>query len=159
MQTIFPGDPSTPDWLHKADTLEELAQKVGIAPDALKETVQRFNDFAKEDVDPDFGRGETAYDKYSGDPTIETNPCLGTIEKPPFYALPVHLGTLGTKGGPRTNANAQVMGIDGRAIEGLYAAGNVMASVCGPAYWGGGATVGPGMTFGYIAGRHAARSK
>ena len=84
---------------------------------------------------------------------------MGSIEKPPFYAVPIYCGTLGTKGGPRTNVNAEVMGIDGSVIEGLYAAGNVMASVCGPAYWGGGATVGPGMTFGYIAGRHAAKRK
>ena len=81
---------------------------------------------------------------------------MGTIEKPPFYALPVHCGCLGTKGGPRTNTNAQVISVFGEVIEGLYAAGNAMASVCGPAYWGGGATIAPAMTFGYIAGRHAA---
>ena len=155
MGTIFPGDPNTPDWLTQADTLEQLAEKVGIGPDGLNDTVQRFNGFVKEDVDLDFGRGEAEYDKYSGDPTLESNPCLGTIEKPPFFALPVHLGTLGTKGGPRTNANGQVLHVFGHPIEGLYAAGNVMAGVSGPGYDGGGITIGLGMTWGYIAAKHA----
>lgn len=157
MNTILPGDPNTPDWLTTADTLEQLAEKVGIDAHSLNGTVQRFNGFVKEGVDPDFGRGETAYDRYSGDPTLEPNPCLGTIEKPPFYALPVHLGTLGTKGGPRTNANGQVLHIFGHPIEGLYAAGNVMAGVSGPGYDGGGITIGLGMTWGYIAAKHAAQ--
>ena len=158
MGTIFPGDPTTPDWLTAADSLADLAQKVGIDQNALKETVERFNDFTRKGVDLDFGRGEGEYEKYSGDPTIvDANPCLGTIEKPPYYALPVHLGTLGTKGGPRTNANGQVLHIFGHPIEGLYAAGNVMAGVSGPGYDGGGITIGLGMTFGYIAAKHAAR--
>ena len=158
MGTIFPGDPNTPDWLTKADTLEELAQKVGVDANNLKDTVERFNGFVKKDVDDDFGRGEGAYDIYSGDPNLKTtNPCLGTIENPPFFALPVHMGTLGTKGGPRTNANGQVLHIFGHAIEGLYAAGNVMAGVSGPGYDGGGITIGMGMTWGYIGAKHACR--
>jgi len=155
MNTILPGDPTTPDWLAEADTLEKLAEKVGIYANGLNETVQRFNGFVKEGIDHNFGRGETAYDRYSGDPTLKSNPCLGTIEKPPFYALPVHLGTLGTKGGPKTNANGQVLHIFGHPIEGLYAAGNVMAGVSGPGYDGGGITIGLGMTWGYIAAKHA----
>ncbi len=156
MGTIFPGDPTTPDWLIAANTLEELAQKVGIDANNLKSTVERFNGFVAKDIDEDFGRGEAVYDIYSGDPNLTTtNPCLGTIEKPPFFALPVHMGTLGTKGGPRTNANGQVLHIFGHAIEGLYAAGNVMAGVSGPGYDGGGITIGMGMTWGYIAAKHA----
>ena len=118
--------------------------------------MERFNGFVAKDIDEDFGRGEAVYDIYSGDPNLTTtNPCLGTIEKPPFFALPVHMGTLGTKGGPRTNANGQVLHIFGHAIEGLYAAGNVMAGVSGPGYDGGGITIGMGMTWGYIAAKHA----
>lgn len=155
MTTILPGDPTTPDWLTAADSVEQLAEKVGIDADNLVDTVERFNAFVNAGFDRDFGRGETAYDRYSGDPTLDANPCLGTIEKPPFYALPVHLGALGTKGGPRTNANGQVLHIFGHPVEGLYAAGNVMAGVSGPGYDGGGITIGLGMTWGYIAAKHA----
>ncbi|MBM3133386.1 MAG: FAD-dependent oxidoreductase [Chloroflexi bacterium] len=153
----LPGDPKTPEWLITADTLDELARRAGIDPGGIKETVERFNKFAVSGVDPDFGRGETAYDRYCGDPSHKPNPCLGTIEKPPFYALPVHLGCLGTKGGPRTNANGQVLHVFGHAIEGLYAVGNAMAGVSGPGYCGGGCTIGLGMTWGYIAAKHASR--
>jgi len=155
MSCLFPGDPTTPDWLIKADTLGVLAEKTGIDAANLSATIKRFNEFVKQDVDEDFKRGEGAYERYCGDPTLETNPCLGTIEKPPFFALPAHLGTLGTKGGPRTNANGQVLNISGQSFEGLYAAGNVMAGVSGPGYDGGGITIGLGMTWGYIAAKHA----
>ncbi len=155
LSTIMPGDPTTPDWLTEADTLEQLAQKVGIDANDLVETIERFNGFVEDGIDRDFGRGQTVYDRYSGDPTLESNLCLGTIEKPPFFALPVHMGTLGTKGGPKTNANGQVLHIFGHPIEGLYAAGNVMAGVSGPGYDGGGITIGLGMTWGYIAAKHA----
>jgi len=156
LMTSMPGDGMDPEWLPMADTLEELARKVGIDAENLKATVDRFNGFAREGVDPDFNRGGTAYDRYCGDPRNQPNPCLGTIEQPPFYALPVYIGTIGTKGGPRTNADGQVLNAFGEAIEGLYAAGNVMASVSGPAYGGGGFTIGLAMTWGYIAAKHAA---
>lgn len=154
--SLMPRDPKVPEWLTVADSLETLAEKTGINPKGLRETVERFNAFAREGKDPDFDRGETAYDRYCGDPTHQPNPCLGTIEKPPFYALPVHLGCLGTKGGPRTDVHGRVLHISGRPIEGLYAAGNVMAGVSGPGYCGGGCTIGLGMTWGYIAAKHAA---
>jgi succinate dehydrogenase/fumarate reductase flavoprotein subunit len=158
LTTIMPGD-DTPPWVDRADTLEALAKKAGIDPEGLAETVRKWNQYVADGVDPEFHRARSVYDYLWGDPENKPNATMGTIAKPPFYALPIHCGTLGTKGGPRTNANAQVMSISGGVIEGLYAAGNVMASVCGPAYWGGGATVGPAMTFGFIAGRHAAKRK
>ncbi len=156
LMTSMPGDGIDPEWLHKADTLDDLADKAGIDAEGLKSTVDRFNELARQGNDSDFDRGGTAYDKYCGDPRIQPNPCLGTIEEPPFYALPVYLGTIGTKGGPRTNVNGQVIDVYGNIIEGLYAAGNAMASVSGPSYGGGGFTIGLAMTWGYIAARHAA---
>jgi len=156
--TIMPGD-DAPPWVDRADTLNGLAEKVGIDPKGLTDTVTKWNQYVSDGYDPDFHRGLSVYDHLWGDPDNSPNSTMGKIEKPAFYALPIYCGTLGTKGGPKTDVNAQVMGIMGGLIEGLYAAGNVMASVCGPAYWGGGATVGPALTFGYIAGRHAAQKK
>jgi len=155
LTTIMPGE-DAPPWLDQADTLGELANGVGVDPEVLAATVDKWNQYVAANDDPDFHRGLSVYDSLWGDPEQKPNPAMGTIEKPPFYALPVHCGCLGTKGGPRTNTNAQVISVFGEVIEGLYAAGNAMASVCGPAYWGGGATIAPAMTFGYIAGRHAA---
>jgi succinate dehydrogenase/fumarate reductase flavoprotein subunit len=153
---VMPGE-EAPSWVERADTLGELAGKVGIDPQGLAETVGQWNQYVAEGNDPEYQRGLSVYDALWGDGENKPNATMGTLETPPFYALPIYCGTLGTKGGPRTNANAQVMSVSGEVIKGLYAAGNVMASVCGPAYWGGGATVGPAMTFGYIAGRHAAK--
>ena len=155
LMTAMPGE-QDPDWLPVADTLEELANKVGIDAENLKATVERFNEYARKGADDEFNRGGTAYDKYCGDPRNQPNPCLGTIEQPPFYALPVYIGTIGTKGGPRTNVNGEVLNAFGETIDGLYAAGNAMASVSGPAYGGGGFTIGLAMTWGYIAASHAA---
>jgi succinate dehydrogenase/fumarate reductase flavoprotein subunit len=155
IMTMTPADPD-PDWLSRDDTLSGLAGRVGIDPDGLTETVSRFNGFAREGRDRDFGRGESAYEHWMGDATAP-HPNLGTIEQPPFYALPVHLAAAGTKGGPRTNAQGQVLAVRGSAIPGLYAAGNAMAGVSGPGYYGGGGTIGLGMTWGYICGRNAAR--
>ncbi|MFO8010695.1 MAG: FAD-dependent oxidoreductase [Dehalococcoidia bacterium] len=156
--TVMPGMP-TPEWVTEADTIEELAKKTGIDPEGLTSTIGRFNSFAREGVDSDFRRGESYYDQCVADPTNTPNPCLGTIEKPPFYAMPVYPGALGTKGGPVVNRNGQVMHVSGNAIEGLYAAGNAMAGVTGPGYGGAGGTIGPAMTWGYIAARHAAGLK
>ena len=154
----MPGE-EAPEWIDRAETLNDLAEKVGIDPKGLSETVGRWNQYVSEGKDPDFHRGDSVYDYHWGDPENKPNATMGTIEKSLFYAVPIYTGTLGTNGGPKTNVNAQVMSISGGVIEGLYAAGNVMASVCGPAYWGGGATIGPAVTFGYIAGRHAAKRK
>ncbi|MFB3813521.1 MAG: FAD-binding protein [Terriglobales bacterium] len=153
--TALPEDPD-PEWLVKDDTLEGLAAKIGVDSHGLVETVSRFNGFVRQGKDLDFGRGDSAYDRFVGDKTTP-HPVLGTLEKPPFYAVPIYPGSLGTKGGPRTNKDAQVLDVRGNAIPGLYAAGNVMAAVSGPSYYGGGGTLGVGMTFGYLAGIHAAK--
>ena len=154
LMTVAPGDPD-PEWMIKADTLEELAEQLGIDVQGLMETVERFNGFARSGKDLDFGRGDSAYERYTGD-IYADNPTLGDIEKPPFYAAQVFSGTLGTKGGPRTNENGQVLDPMDNVIPGLYAVGNTSAAVSGPAYYGGGGTIGLGMTFGYLAGIHVA---
>jgi succinate dehydrogenase/fumarate reductase flavoprotein subunit len=156
--TAMPGRP-VPEWLTSAPTLDDLAAKIGVDASGLKETVQRFNRFAAEGIDRDFQRGESIYDHFYGDPENKPSPNLGALERAPFYALQVHPGAIGTKGGARVNEKAQVVGASGAAIEGLYAAGNVMAGVTGPGYPGAGATIGTGMTFGFIAGRDAAGRK
>ncbi len=127
----------TPPWLIEAPTLEELAVKLGIPPHELLGTVSRWNAMVASGADEDFERGESAYDRWFGDPyrkgTIEAT--LGPIDEPPFYALELQPGTMGTKGGPRTNAHAQVIDVDGHVIDGLYAVGNV-SSPLGPVYPG-----------------------
>jgi len=142
-----------PRWLISATTLEELAEKLGVPGDELVRTVSRWNANVAEGVDPDFHRGESAHDLWWGDPyakgTIEGT--LGPIDEGPYYALPLTIGSLGTKGGPKVDARARVIDLDGQPIPGLYAAGNV-SSPTGMAYGGAGGTLGPAMTFGYIAG-------
>ncbi len=155
LMTYVPGMP-IPEWLTRADTLEALAAMIGVDPRGLTATVTRFNRFAVEGADPDYRRGESLYDHFYGDPDHKPNPNLGTVEKAPFYAIQVHPGAIGTKGGARTDGDARVLRPDGTAIAGLYAAGNVMAGVTGAGYPGAGATIGAAMTFGYLAGRHAA---
>ncbi len=154
LATVFPDDPA-PAWMARADTLEAIARSVGIDPAGLAATVDRFNAHAARGVDPDFHRGESVYDRYNGDGAREgALATLRPLTKPPFYALRIHAGALGTKGGPRTNARAQVLDVRGAVIPGLYAAGNAMACVQG--YGGAGGTIGPALTFGYLAGRTAA---
>jgi 3-oxosteroid 1-dehydrogenase len=144
-------------FFRRADTIEALAGACGLDPAALRATVERFNAQARKGVDEDFGRGSAPYDNYWGDPTHKPNPNLGPIEKPPFLATRVYLGDLGTKGGLVTDEHARVLREDGSPIEGLYAAGNSTASVMGRGYPGPGATLGPAMTFAFLAARHAAR--
>jgi succinate dehydrogenase/fumarate reductase flavoprotein subunit len=153
--TLMPGG-KTPSWLPMADSLPALAKKIGVDEAGLLATVERFNAFAREGKDRDFQRGDSLYDHFYGDPDNQPNPNLGTIEKPPFYALQVFPGSIGTKGGPRVNEQGEVQKAGGGTIKGLYCAGNVMAGVTGPGYPGAGSTIGTGMTFGYLAGRHAA---
>jgi 3-oxosteroid 1-dehydrogenase len=117
----------------------------------LTSTVARFNEFARTGRDEDFRRGDSAYDRYYGDPRQHPNPCLGPLLKPPFYAFQIVPGDLGTKGGLRTDERARVLRDDGTPIPGLYAAGNTSAAVMGRSYAGAGATIGPAMTFGYLA--------
>jgi len=142
-------------YFRRKSSLRDLAEQVGIDPGGLVETIQRFNRFAVEGKDPQFGRGESALDRYYGDPTSRPNPCLGPIDTPPFYAVALYPGDLGTKGGLLTDEWARVLRLDGAPIGGLYACGNTSASVMGNSYPGAGATIGPAMTFGYISALHA----
>jgi 3-oxosteroid 1-dehydrogenase len=135
----------------RAPGLAALAGQAGIEPAALAATVARFNDFADGGRDADYGRGDSAYDRYYGDPRQRPNPCLAALRRPPFYAVKIVPGDLGTKGGLRTDERARVLRPGGTPIAGLYAAGNSSAAVMGHSYAGAGATIGPAMTFGYIA--------
>jgi len=142
----------------KAESPALLADQIGISGDGLAKTVQKFNDFAKAGQDADFGRGDSAYDRYYGDPNCKPNPNLAPLASPPYYAIKIVPGDLGTKGGLRTDEHARVLRSDGSVIDGLYAAGNTSAMVMGRSYAGPGATIGPAMTFGYLAARDAASS-
>ncbi len=149
------------DWFNKSADLAELAEKTGIDPNGLARTVAAWNQNVSDPTDPedpDFGRGSSAYDGYWGDPDASTpaGQTLGPLDTAPFYAVPVALGAMGTKGGPRTDRDGRVLHVSGTVIDGLYAAGNAMAGVTGRAYGGAGGTIGPAMVFGYRAGHHAA---
>lgn len=142
-----------------AETLDELAEKMQVEKEVFFNTVDRFNQFAKEGVDRDFQRGRTAYDNYYGNPLVKPNPNLGTIEKGPFQAFKIYPGDLGTKGGLVTDEWARVISKKGSVIEGLYAAGNNTASVMGHTYPGPGSTIGPASVFGFLGALHAARTQ
>jgi 3-oxosteroid 1-dehydrogenase len=159
---IPPRKPLPRRWLKsgavaKADSLAELASQIGVPPDGLAKTVDKFNEFARAGKDGDFGRGDSAYDRYYGDPNCKPNPNLAPLNQPPYYAIKIVPGDLGTKGGLRTDERARVLRADGSVIDGLYAAGNTSALVMGRSYAGPGATIGPAMTFGYLAALDAAR--
>ncbi|MHA1552082.1 MAG: FAD-binding protein [Candidatus Heimdallarchaeaceae archaeon] len=161
---VFPGMKFPPKYLESgyvkvADSLEKLGNKIGVNPENLAKTVKKFNEFAKTGKDADFGRGDSAYDNYYGDPTVKPNPNLVPIETPPYYAVEFVPGDLGTKGGLVTNEFAQVLKKDGSIIEGLYAVGNTSSSVMGNSYPGPGASVGPSMTFGYVAAKHISETR
>ncbi|QIK71510.1 FAD-dependent oxidoreductase [Propioniciclava coleopterorum] len=142
---------------HQAGTLAELARALGVEPARLEATVARFNGFARTGIDQDFGRGNSAYDRYYSDPNVRPNPNLGPLEKCPFTAVELVAGDLGTKGGVLTDERARALRPDGTVIPGLYAAGNNSASVMGRTYPGPGSTLGPAAVFGFIAGRELAR--
>jgi 3-oxosteroid 1-dehydrogenase len=144
------------EFLHKAATLRELAEKIGVDAEGLEQTVQRFNEQARVGRDDDFQRGESAYDRYYSDVKVQPNSSLAPLTEAPFYAIAVYPGDLGTKGGLRTDAHARVLTADNSVIEGLYATGNCSASVMGTSYPGAGGTIGPAMAFGYLAAAHAA---
>ncbi|HZC70796.1 MAG TPA: 3-oxosteroid 1-dehydrogenase [Jatrophihabitans sp.] len=152
----FPGRWYQSGVVVRATTLGELADKIGVPAEALTATVERFNGFARSGTDADFGRGESGYDRYYGDPTVKPNPCLSPIDHPPYYAVTMVPGDLGTKGGLRTDVHGRVLRPDGSVIDGLYAAGNVSSPVMGHTYAGPGATIGPAITFGYLAALHIA---
>lgn len=159
--TLFPRQPMPGEYfksgyVKKADSVAQLAEKIGVPPAALEETIRRFNGFAGTGRDLDFARGESAYDNYYGDPTVKPNPNLAPLAKSPFYAVEVVAGDLGTKGGLVSDEFGRVRRDDGAIIEGLYCVGNSTASVMGATYPGPGCTIGASMTFGYIAARHIA---
>ena len=144
--SMLPGD-EAPDWMPRSDTIRGLAQRIELDPDTLEATIKRFNENAARGEDPDFGRTRVG---------LMAPGQVRPLDKPPFYAVVIHPGTLGTNGGPRLNANGQVRGHRGDVVPGLYAAGNTAANVFGWAYPSGGGTIGNGVVFGYLAGRHAA---
>jgi 3-oxosteroid 1-dehydrogenase len=141
--------------LKKASSIEALAAQIGVPPQALKATIERFNKDAEKGEDSEFHRGAAAYDRMYGDPRVQPNPTLAPIRKAPFYAIPIYGGDIGTNGGVVTDENGRVLDEQGRPIQGLYASGNMAASVMGESYPGAGSTLGPALTFGYIAALHA----
>jgi len=157
---IEPGQP-VPDWFCESADLVELAAKTGIDADGLAHTVEEWNRHVAAGADPDFGRGSSAYDGYWGDESATTlaGKTLGPIDTAPYYAVPVCIGAMGTKGGPRTDPDGRVLHVSGEPIPGLFAAGNAMAGATGRAYGGAGGTIGPAMVFGYRAGHAAATGK
>jgi 3-oxosteroid 1-dehydrogenase len=157
---VAPGQP-VPDWFCESADLAELAAKTGIDADGLTRTVQEWNLHVAAGADPDFGRGSSAYDGYWGDDSATTlaGKTLGQIDTAPYYAVPVCIGAMGTKGGPRTDPDGRVLHVSGEPITGLFAVGNTMAGATGRAYGGAGGTIGPAMVFGYRAGHTAATGK
>lgn len=159
----FLGRHDPPGWLTRADTIADLARALGLSAGELECTVARWNAAVGDGdgADPEFGRGVSAYDGWNGDRARYPGPgaTLGPLDEGPYYAVPVHSGALGTKGGPRTDVDGRVLDLAGAPIPGLYAAGNAMAGATGMVYGGAGGTLGPGMVFGYRAGRHAAERR
>lgn len=154
-----PKSAFTSGFLFQGETIEELADKLGIDAANLSATIKRFNEFARTGIDEDFGRGGNAYDNVYSDPKVRPNPNLGSIKRAPFYATKMYPGDLGTKGGLVTDEYARVIGEDGRVLRGLYGAGNTTASVMGRRYPGPGSTLGPATTFAFIAVNHVATAK
>jgi 3-oxosteroid 1-dehydrogenase len=136
--------------------LQELSSQTGIDKDGILQTVQRWNTMCAAGVDIEFGKGSNEYQRYFGDPKRKSNPTMGTIKRSPFYALPIWPGDAGTKGGLLTDEYARVLRDDASILPGLYAAGNTAASIMGESSIGAGVTLGPAMTFAYIAARHLA---
>lgn len=156
MPTVHTPEHKVPEdwWDHyvfRADTIEALCAKTHLPVEAVRQTVANMNAYAKTGVDPEFGRGMNAYDQMFGDPSSTPNPNIGPIDKAPFYAVPINKGDLGTKGGLRCDARARVLDGAGQPIAGLYAAGNNSGTPFGDTYPGAGATIGPAMTFGFVA--------
>jgi 3-oxosteroid 1-dehydrogenase len=143
-------------YLHQADTIEGLAASIKANPATLQASVARWNASCAAGKDDEFGRGNRAYDQFLGDPYQKPNPALGAIAKGPYYAVPVVPGDVSTYGGAVTDLYGRVTKADGAVIEGLYACGVSTASVMGGVYPGAGCSIGPSLTFGYIAAKHAA---
>jgi 3-oxosteroid 1-dehydrogenase len=140
----------------RGDTIGELARQIDVPADKLEHTIQRFNEFALKGLDPDFGRGQSAYNICLGDPGYRPNAALGPLERAPYYATKVYPADVGTCGGVITNEHAQVLDEQDQVIDGLYATGNITATVMGRTYLGAGGSIAYTMVFGYVAARHAA---
>ncbi len=140
----------------RGSTLVDVARQIDVPSEALEQTVRRFNEFAAQGLDPDFGRGQSAYNICLGDPGYKPNAALGPIDRAPFYAARVYPADVGTCGGVITNEHAQVLDENDRVIDGLYATGNITATVMGRNYLGAGGSIANTMVFGYVAARHAA---
>ena len=140
-------------YLIKGDSISDLAQKLGIPANALEKTVAQMNKYADQGHDPDFGKGSTEYNRYQGDKTHSPNPCLGEIKQGPFYAIKLWPGDIGTAIGLTTDSTARVLDTDSNPIAGLYACGNDMSSIMSGFYPSGGITIGPALTFGYLAAK------
>jgi 3-oxosteroid 1-dehydrogenase len=145
-------------YLYRADSLAELARKIDLDPQALSDTVATTNGYARTGVDLDFGRGRNDFDRaFGGDPAVKPNPCLAAIETPPFYAIRIDLGDLGSKGGLKADPRARVMKPDGGVIDGLYAVGNSAGAPFGDCYPGAGGTLGPATVFAFVAANDIAQ--
>jgi hypothetical protein len=142
-------------YLRTGATIETLATEIGVPPQALADTVKRFNGLVAKGADEDFGKGDNIYDRSNGDPRVSPNPCMGTLERPPFFAVAVWPTPLGTSRGLRADAHARVLNDAGAPIPGLYVCGNDMQSAFGGEYPGAGAQIGQAMTFAWLAARHA----
>ena len=160
---VMPDSRLRKEWLNtlywKADTLAQLAEQIGVDAVGLERTVDKVNDYARTGQDLDFDRGGNVFDRYYGDSNIKPNPCLAPLRKGPYYAMRLDAGDIGTKGGLLTNEHAQVVRDNGMPIDGLYAIGNCSASVMGTSYPGAGGTLGPAMTFAYVAANHLASQR
>jgi succinate dehydrogenase/fumarate reductase flavoprotein subunit len=143
-------------YLLRGFTAEELAAEAGFDAAGFAATLAQFNLGAERGVDAEFGRGTTSFNRYLADPAHKPNPCVAPIAKPPFYAVKLVMGDLGSFDGLDTDVQGRVLDGEGHAIAGLYAVGNDRASMMGGAYPGAGITLGPIMTFGYITGLHLA---
>ncbi|MBT4159677.1 MAG: FAD-binding protein, partial [Gammaproteobacteria bacterium] len=151
-----PGEPLS-EMFYEAESLEALADLLEVDSDGLVATVARFNDLVESGHDDDFQRGDNAFDNYWGDKGFEPPYCtLGCLDQPPYFGVKMEAGVLGTNGGPKTNGHGQVVDWQNQPIQGLYCTGNAMAAPLGMVYGGGGGTLGPALTFGYLSGKHAA---
>lgn len=153
--TMAPGE-DAPDWVPQANSIRELAEKIDVDAERLEKTINRFNKYAEKHEDPDFNRGSLHFESFANG-FQGPEAMLGPIEKGPFYALRLYAGSLGTNGGPRINEHGQVISLRGEVIPGLYSAGNAAMGILGGAYPGAGGTIGPALTFGYLAGKHVGR--
>lgn len=160
---VYPRMPLPQAWYdagiaHRAATPGDLARAAGLPPETFTSTLRRFNELAAAGVDHDFGRGNSAYDRYYGDPTVTPNPNLRPLDRGRVHAVRIVLSDLGTCGGITADGSARALRPDGNPIDGLYAIGNTAANAFGTTYPGAGATIGQGLVFGYLAAQHAAHN-